>query len=77
MYSRPANLPGFLMKLMVSSLVVRGPVVKGLGESKGETPKAEEMFRQTRKRQICFFLGGLWRSGFFFLPSFRSSCRRG
>jgi hypothetical protein len=53
MYSKPANLPGFLVELMLSSLVVRG-LVKG---SNGETPRAVEMFRHTSKR------GLLWGAG--------------
>src|SRR5713101_6466074 len=51
MYSRPANLPGFLVELMVSSLVVRG-LVKG---STGETPEAVEMFRDTQFRKLLLY----------------------
>jgi len=52
-YSKPANLPGFLVELMLSSLVVRG-LVKG---STGETPKAVKMFRHTSKRRLGWALG--------------------
>src|SRR6266849_3763121 len=50
-YSKPANLPGFLVELMLSSLVVRG-LVKG---STGETPKAVEMFRRTQFRKLLLY----------------------
>src|SRR5258708_37860210 len=50
-YSKPANLPGFLVELMMSSLVVRG-LVKG---STGEAPKALEMFRRTQFRKLLLY----------------------
>jgi hypothetical protein len=50
-YSKPANLPGFLVELMLSSLVARG-LVKG---STGETPKAIEMFRRTQFRKPLLY----------------------
>src|SRR5712692_4855346 len=47
-YSKPANLPGFLVELMLSFLVVRG-LVKG---STGVNGEAGKMFRHTSKRRL-------------------------
>src|SRR5882724_10063291 len=52
-YSKPANLPGLLVELMLPPLFVRG-LVKGSTE---ETPKAAKVFRHTSKRRLLWALG--------------------